>query len=606
MDRKSILVLVVCFVLLILWGPIVQRIYPPVPAPPKPGVPAGTGRPEASPSPGSPGGIEAPSAAASGAPTASISAPSSLAARWQRPEVAEETQELETDAARYQFTSHGGALRVVELKDHPAQILCRDKSQTNGLGYATLNQHAPLPALALFGGAALQDNLPFSLSRSGLGLRAEKVLTNGLRVVKDFLPSTNHQLLVTVRIENLTNSPVALPELELTLGTATPGDLKEQTRFLGVQFFNGDSAKLINEGWFANHLLGCGCLPGTPRPEFRSEGVSNIVWASVPNRFFTMIVAPETPGYQLVARKTDLDWPEADREGRKRPAGYEASLVYPPSVIPSGGHVEHRLTLYAGPKEYDSLAQLGKSQDLAMNFTSIFGWFAKALLLSMNGLHGFGLPYGLAIILITVIIKTLFWPLTQASTRSMKRMQALQPQMKAIQEKYKDDPRKMNMKVMEFMKQNRVSPLGGCLPILLQIPVFIGFYQMLQSAVELRGAGFLWACDLSQPDTIATVFGFPINPLPLIMGTTQLWQMRMTPPSPGMDPTQQKMMQYMPLMFIVILYSFPAGLALYWTVQNLLSILQMKLTKNITANPAVAAAPVVPAPVRRKHGRKRS
>ena len=164
----------------------------------------------------------------------------------------------------------------------------------------------------------------------------------------------------------------------------------------------------------------------------------------------------------------------------------------------------------------------------------------------------------------------------------MKRMAALQPQMKEIQEKYKDDPQKMNRKLMEFMRENRVSPLGGCLPILLQLPVFFGFYTMLQSAIELRGASFLWTCDLSMPDTLFVIpgLGIPFNLLPLLMGASQIWQMSMTPPSPGMDPAQQKIMKYMPLMFVFILYNFSAGLALYWTVQNLLSIVQMKLTKN--------------------------
>jgi len=163
----------------------------------------------------------------------------------------------------------------------------------------------------------------------------------------------------------------------------------------------------------------------------------------------------------------------------------------------------------------------------------------------------------------------------------MKRMAALQPQMKAIQEKHKDNPQKMNREIMEFMKKNRVSPLGGCLPMLLQIPVFFGFFKMIRSAIELRGEQFLWACDLSTPDTIFVIPGFniPVNPLPLIMGATMLWQARLTPPSPGMDPVQQKIMKYMPLMFLFILYNFSAGLTLYWTVQNLLTIAQMKLTK---------------------------
>ena len=134
--------------------------------------------------------------------------------------------------------------------------------------------------------------------------------------------------------------------------------------------------------------------------------------------------------------------------------------------------------------------------------------------------------------------------------------------------------------------------------MLLQIPVFFGFYRMLQSAIELRGARFLWACDLSQPDTVWMIPGmnFPVNPLPLIMGATMLWQASLTPPSPGMDPVQQKMMKYMPLMFMVFLYNFSAGLTLYWAVQNLLTIAQMKLTRSQDpARSAPSRAPGLPA-----------
>jgi YidC/Oxa1 family membrane protein insertase len=216
-----------------------------------------------------------------------------------------------------------------------------------------------------------------------------------------------------------------------------------------------------------------------------------------------------------------------------------------------------------------------------MGYTGPFGFFSKVLLWAMNGLNAIGLSYALAIIAITVIIKLVFWPLTQASTRSMKRMASLQPQMNAIRERYKDDPVKMNRKMMEFMKENKVSPLGGCLPMLLQIPVFIGFFTMVRSAIELRGASFLWACDLSKPDTLffIPILNFPFNPLPLVMGATMLWQARLTPASPGMDPAQQKIMKYMPLIFLFILYNYSAGLTLYWTVQNLLTITQTKLTR---------------------------
>jgi YidC/Oxa1 family membrane protein insertase len=171
----------------------------------------------------------------------------------------------------------------------------------------------------------------------------------------------------------------------------------------------------------------------------------------------------------------------------------------------------------------------------------------------------------------------------------------------------------MNKKTMEFMKENKVSPLGGCLPMLLQIPVFFGFFSMIQSAVELRGASFLWIGDLAQTDTLFLIpglgfipffgivgVGLPFNLLPLIMGATMLWQAQMTPPSPGMDPTQQKIMRYMPLMFLAFLYNYSAGLTLYWTVQNLLTILQTKLTRTAPAATVLAKVPGLTPPAKKR------
>jgi YidC/Oxa1 family membrane protein insertase len=412
-----------------------------------------------------------------------------------------------------------------------------------------------------------------------------------------------------IRLENRSGEALPLPAQEWVVGTATPMGLRDESYMMGLEWYDGSDAEKIDAGWFANRTLGC--IPGTPRSQFVG-GSSNVVWAAVHNQFFTLITVPAQPAPAVSGRKIHLPRPTpeqlaTDSKAIADPAGYEAALVYPPMVLATNQVIERTFEVYAGPKEYNTLARLPKNLDLVMGFGGFFGFFAKALLLSMNGLHAMALPYGIAIIVITVIIKLLFWPLTNASTRSMKRMQELQPQMKALQEKYKDDPRKMNMKLMEFMRANKVSPLGGCLPMLLQIPVFFGFYRMLQSAIELRGARFLWACDLSQPDTLWVIPGlnFPLNPLPLLMGATMLWQARLTPPSPGMDPVQQKLMKYMPLMFMVFLYNFSAGLTLYWTVQNLLTIAQMKLTRTTGApGPAPAKAPGVagtrPAPKKRR------
>jgi YidC/Oxa1 family membrane protein insertase len=288
-------------------------------------------------------------------------------------------------------------------------------------------------------------------------------------------------------------------------------------------------------------------------------------------------------------------------------------LIYPAQTITANSNVERQIVLYIGPKEYRTLATIGEQfqnrADLVMNFGTGFAtfwgvgsFFAKILLVAMNWMHDVTkLGYGWVIVLFTISIKVLFWPLTAKATRSMKRMQALAPEIAALKEKYKDEPQKFAGKQMELWRKHKVSPMSGCLPMAIQMPVFIGFFTMIRSAIELRGAHFLWAADLSKPDTlfmipgvtfipfISTPEGLPFNLLPLLMGAAMLWQSHLTPPSPGMDPAQQKMMRWLPAIFILFLYNYSAGLALYWTVNNLLTILQTKMTKNLK-DPAAAPA----------------
>jgi YidC/Oxa1 family membrane protein insertase len=287
-------------------------------------------------------------------------------------------------------------------------------------------------------------------------------------------------------------------------------------------------------------------------------------------------------------------------------AGIQTALVYPAQTLGTNQAVERQIVLFAGPKEYRTLARIGEEfqnhADLVMNFGSIWGFFAKALLLGMNWLHDVTtLGYGWVIVLLTVLLRAVFWPLTASGTRSMKKMQALGPEIKALKEKYKDDQQKFVQKQMELWKKNKVSPMGGCLPMLIQMPVFFGFFTMIRSAIELRGAHFLWAADLSKPDTLLMIPGvnFPFNLLPLLMVGAMLWQSHLTPPSPGMDQTQAKLMRYMPLIFLVILYNYSAGMALYMTVSTLLGVVQTKLTK-MNQVPAPAATPALTPPQKRK------
>jgi len=608
MDRKSILILLVSVSLLLAWYPMVNKLFPPKEKPAgervaqptnalaQPVTPVAETLPEPPPEL-----VRASTPGLSPTPTEE-----------------EQTLTLETASVRYHFSSYGGGIKYLELKNQRRVVGRQAKNLNPADNLATLNSGAPAPVFTLLGDAALQGDDLYTLDRRGNIVTAEKLLPNGLRVVKEFEATTNYLVSVRVRIENRTNQVVSVPAHEYVVGTATPIDDFDKAMFMGFVWYDGNKAHRVTDSFFANRTLGC--FPGTPRHLYQA-GNSNVVWNAVHNQFFTMAAIPDptTPAPQLVARKVNLPPPPADELAQHRkmiakPFGLQTAFLYPGQALAVGQTLERNYTFYAGPKEYRNLDRLGiylnNRLDLIMGFTGFFGFFAKALLLSMNGIHALGLSYGLSIVVITIIIKLFFWPLTQISTRSMKRMQTLQPQMKAIQKKYKDEPQKMNRKTMEFMKENKVNPAAGCLPILIQLPIFIGFYRMIQSAIELRGASFLWASDLSQPDTIFVIPGidFPINPLPLIMGATQLWQTRLTPPAPGADPVQQKMMQFMPLMFLFILYNFSSGLTLYWTVQNLLQIVQMKLTKSVGTTPATAATvpakPVGPQPGKQKRNKR--
>ena len=603
MDRKSIIVISACLFLIVLWNfLIVPKLNPPRPIPPRatnaPAVsipatnPALTARPPT---------LEAPVVT----PKLSVST-----------NMPEELLEATNENAHYTFTSYGGGLKLVELLQYPETIPTRRERKAHASNVATLNTFTLAPTLALLDGDAVQGDGIFTLTKTGDLVRAEKTLTNGLRIVKEFQLGTNYLVSATVRLENTTGQPLALPAQEWVVGTATPMGPRDNGMAVGVLWYNGVKTDEVGSSYFSSR--GFACMPRVPPAEYRG-GASNVVWAAVHNQFFTLALMPHSstnraaapPAKEVVVRKIEL--PRATGMEERPVAanatpqeGYEAALVFPAETLAPGQTQERQIHLFAGPKEYQTLARIGgrfnNNIDLVRGYSGVFGFFAKGRLLAMNWLHNaLSISYGWAIIAITVIIKVVFWPLTQASTRSMKRMQALQPQMNAIKEKYKAAPAKANKKTMEFMKENKVSPLGGCLPMVLQIPVFFGFYRMIQSAIELRGAHFLWVRDLSQPDTLFMIPGtaFPFNLLPLIMGVTMLWQARLSPPSPGMDPMQAKMMRYMPLMFIVFLYNFSAGLALYWTVQNLLTIAQTKLTK-MAPESAAAKGPVLTPPAKRR------
>jgi YidC/Oxa1 family membrane protein insertase len=252
---------------------------------------------------------------------------------------------------------------------------------------------------------------------------------------------------------------------------------------------------------------------------------------------------------------------------------YAAGVILPIGSIEAGASAKLAVPLYAGPQEQDKLSKLAPGLDLTIDY----GWLtviAQPLFWFLQWLHQWVSNWGVAIIILTVTIKAVFYPLSAASYRSMARMRFLAPRLQKLKDQYGNDRQRMNQAMMELYKTEKINPLGGCLPVIVQIPVFIALYWVLLASVELRHAPFVfWIDDLSRPDTLFGVwFGMPIGLLPILMGATMIFQTYLNPEPP--DPVQAKIMKIMPIAFSVMFFFFPAGLVLYWLINNILSIAQ--------------------------------
>jgi len=303
-----------------------------------------------------------------------------------------------------------------------------------------------------------------------------------------------------------------------------------------------------------------------------------IDWAGYGDNYFLTAVIPESGQgpWNLRIEKRDPAGLTEVRLGTLQAAGKEVGEAA--EIL--------RFGLYFGPKDIDRLKALGHNLASAINF----GWFdpiAKPLLYLLKFFFRFLHNYGLAIILLTVLIKIAFWPLAQKSAQSMKTMQKLQPKLAKLKEKYGDDKERLNKELMQLYRTYKVNPMSGCLPMLLQIPVFFALYKVLLQAIELRHAPFsLWINDLSAPDRlmipgveIPYLGGIPV--LTLLMGASMFLQQKMSPTS--LDPTQARMMMMLPLVFTFFFINFPSGLVLYWLVNNILSIAQQYYVNKFTA-----------------------
>ena len=552
MDNKSLLAIVLCILILIGYQSLISYLYPP----PDPLQPR-TQQPLV--------GSESTPPSDQQTPLLSERRRTDIERREERPSglpqpaapppsaPVEQDITVETDAYIAVFTSLGGRLKSFQLKQYPVTL----NPDSPLLEMITAGTYGELPFVLSLRGKDItlsDDRLPYAVGGVTAGERLivpagfdkalvfSGALANGTTFTKTFTFSGEGYgigLSVDVAPIPFTASALSLSWLEgsRSEGKSAYYDVYGPVALMGRTFEYENAWD-----WEAGD----------------SYGPGDIRWAGFTNSYFLAGMMPQdSDTAQLFFRDED------------------ETLETRLSTPWNGESVSY--TLYLGPKDTEALNAVDPAFDRAIDF----GWshfIARPLVSLLRLLYGVTGNYGIAIILLTVLVKLVFFPLSNKSFKSMSAMKKLQPQMERLREQYKDDRQKLNQEMMELYKRYEVNPLGGCLPMIVQLPVFIGLYQGLLYAIELRQAPFFgWIADLSQPDRLGALAipfvdppGIPV--LTLLMGGSMVIQQMMMPTTG--DPLQQKMMLLMPVIFTVMFINFPAGLVLYWLINNILSVAQ--------------------------------
>ncbi|HEY5777543.1 MAG TPA: membrane protein insertase YidC [Terrimicrobiaceae bacterium] len=488
----------------------------------------------------------------------------------EEPVFAARNQSLYSKNAEYVFSNDKGGIERAILLLHLGenkQAVFLNGNRTMPIGAVGEDPSEP------WGGFTMQTD-------PGTG---EAVFTrkdaDGLEITKRFiLPQSgtkdgNYVVRMELTFHNAGNADVDRKGYFVSAGGAAPihhNDLPMYTKF---DWMHEGKFQTIDVNWFNASSVP---LLGIPLRDARNlylEPKKDVTWTGVASQYFcTIVTAEKTKGSSAWATRYDTS-----NTKDARVYGIQGGIGMPAFTLAPGQSLSESFQIYAGPKDLAQLRMLGGGQDAVMNF-GMFGFVSEFLLWAMNSLNAVFHSYAAAIIVLTLIIKSLLWPIQNKATNQLRKMSLLTPKMTELREKYKDDPQKMNEEVMKLYKEYGVNPFSGCVPMLIQIPIFFGFYAMLGSAIELRNSSFLWVHDLSQPDTLFKIWGFPVNILPIVMTGTMIWQLIITPKSG--DAMQQRIFYFMPVIFLVFCYNYASGLALYWTTQNLFSIVQLYLTRN--------------------------
>ncbi|MEO8604346.1 MAG: membrane protein insertase YidC [bacterium] len=538
-QRRLALTIAISVLVMLLYQQLINRFFPHLEQP----APV-TETPSAAPLAGEPPAKAPNDATAQVEPDAADAAPAAQTTEGRDVVV-------DTDLYRATFTTLGARLKSLELKRYSATV----KADSPPLQLVLFPVATRLPLeLGLRGQQERIDDsgIDYSVDQTAVEISADDSATlaftgamPGGATVQKRITVHGNDYLWTVDVDAGAVPPAYT---EMALGWDE-----------GIDPAGANAAEVV----FDNILvLQQGKLQHLPFADLEAGKLleNDIAWAGFSGRYFLAALMPQAETTNALRV-----W------ARKQQQTVEAELLFPPGVFTA--HTE----LYVGPKDIDRLEKVGHGLRKAVDL----GWFsfiALPMLQALRFLHKFTGNYGVAIIILTVLLKLLFYPLTKKSFQSMSEMQKLQPEMQRLRERLKDKPDEMNREIMELYRRHKVNPLGGCLPMVLQIPVFVGLYNALLNAVELRHAPFIgWIHDLSAPDRLGT-FQLPyvhhpgIPVLTLVMGGSMLLQQWMTPSAA--DPAQQRAMMIMPIVFTFMFMNFPAGLTLYWLVNNCLTIAQ--------------------------------
>jgi YidC/Oxa1 family membrane protein insertase len=561
LEKRVVVFLIVSLAIILAWDFLLKQFGL---APPPPTEQASQGvSPSPAPAPDTePGAPRQEEVPAGGSKEEARPGPERSEATRVRAAALDETHEVVTDLFRAVFTNRGAEIQSWELTryrtagEHPTPV---QLMHSGGKFRKPLSVQVADPVLGKTLSEALYEverdfraldashptgHLTFRYAAPALGLRIEKHLTFHYQ---------SYLVDVEVKAEGLTGG------FDLGLGTNF-GIVEWGEGFIGLI----GPASIVDEKLEKN----------TPDNEVERKGA--VRWVALQDKYFMSVLIPSGATAAVITK-------EGDKlvSARARFAG-------------TGGPPTAALRLYAGPKEYDTLRALG----LGLEDTIDFGWFiygswdivralAKPLFYVLRFLHEYTRNYGISIILLTIGIKLLFVPLQYKGYKSMKDMQVVQPKVAALQEKYKDDRERLNKEMIKLYRDHKVNPVGGCLPMFLQTPVFVALFNILYMTIDLRQAPFiLWITDLSVQD--------PYYVLPIVMGASMVVQQKIMPTT--MDPTQAKIMLFLPAFMTILFITFPAGLVLYWLTNNVLTITQQFVTdRYIFKRPTFTSAPAEPA-----------